>query len=94
MGEDHSCGLCVDGAVRCWGDNSWNQLPLPPGAYVALAVDDDCACALGDPPEQLQTQGFVDLDVGHEHACAITVDQRVYCWPPSPTAVPEALAIR
>ena len=60
--------------------------------YVSVRVH--CWGALDDPPEDLQALGFVDLDVGREHACAITVERRVYCWPASPTAAPEALVVR
>lgn len=44
-----------------------------------------------DPPEELQALGFTAVDVGHEHACAVTKERRVVCWPAGPADVPAAI---
>lgn len=68
-GYAHTCALLVSGTLACWGSNQYGQLgpalePGPPSGPVG--VD------LGVPITQ--------LSCGREHTCAVTKNDRVYCW--------------
>lgn len=84
-GEDHTYTLREDGAIVCWGDNSWQQLAAPAGVFAALAVGDDHSCALSEagrvvcwgfeqrgqlwPPEGLEA---AQISAGYDSVCALT----------------------
>lgn len=103
VGDDHSCALSEAGRVVCWGFDQRGQLWPPEGLEaVQISAGFDSACALTavgggvrcwgaleEPPAEVQALGFAMVDLGHEHGCGVTVERRVYCWPASPTAVPE-----
>jgi alpha-tubulin suppressor-like RCC1 family protein len=68
-GDNHTCALADDGAVRCWGGNELQQLGdgtttrrLRPGGAVAL-----------EGPA-------VRLSAGRGFTCAALRDVRVMCW--------------
>ncbi len=45
-GEYHACGIRLDGAIACWGDNSYGQTDEPAGTdFVAIDAGDDHTCA-------------------------------------------------
>lgn len=65
-----SCGLGVDGAIFCWGDNDNGACGRDP------AVD-----ALVPSPSQVGTRtDWVHVTAGGHHACAIDRDGRLFCW--------------
>ena len=69
-GQDHACGVTVDSAAMCWGDNSSGQLGLGlPG------VDRQ--------PEPQPVAGelrFGSAVAGAYHSCALTGAGAAYCW--------------
>lgn len=68
VGSAHACALTNDGAVYCWGDNTYGQL----GDGTTTARTTPVAVwGLGS--------GVFGLSAGLNHTCART-DTAVYCW--------------
>lgn len=73
MGDNFACGLAKDGTVVCWGQNGSGELGdgtllsrvLPRPVLIGAAV---------------ALTGVARITASATHACALTVDQRVYCW--------------
>jgi len=65
----YTCGLRIDGAALCWGNNGWGTLGGGvTGGYSATPVE---------VPGGLR---FTQLSAGIEHACGITVQRNTVCW--------------
>ena len=66
-GGYHSCGLRLDGAIVCWGTNSFGAVTgtTPPTSAVA-------------PFEH--PGPFADVSAGYYHTCARRADGTVACW--------------
>ncbi|MDH5672520.1 MAG: hypothetical protein OEZ06_10250 [Myxococcales bacterium] len=74
LGRQHSCVLLDDGAVRCFGDNSFGQLGY---GHVDLVGDDEAPEEAGD----LYLGGLVrQLVAGGDHSCALLESGEVRCW--------------
>jgi len=69
-GFTHSCGLTIDGAAWCWGDNGSGQLGTG-------AVD---VVAHRSPEAVATSERFLQLSAGGKYTCGITVDHRALCW--------------
>jgi alpha-tubulin suppressor-like RCC1 family protein len=63
----HVCAI-VDGAVKCWGENTYGALGRGTRDIAAVPT----AVALPDP--------VFDFGVSTSHACAILTSGEVYCW--------------
>ena len=72
-GAFHTCGLSSTGAAYCWGFNESGQLGVDnnstPFSFTAVAVD------LPDG-----VTGFVRIEAGDDHTCALTGTGAAYCW--------------
>ena len=67
-GENHSCALSVEGAVRCWGKNASGQ--LGDGTFVPRR-------------RATPMRGRVnaaEISAGGRHTCAVTTAGEVECW--------------
>lgn len=96
--NNYWCTLTTEGHIHCWGTTDGgthvSQLPWPSGAYVAIDVGSDFACAVRADKalvcwgkdhysgRELSTPDgeFDSVTVGIRDACAIRVDANVVCW--------------
>ncbi len=73
-GENHTCALLDDGAVRCWGRGDIVGYPLFPGPYVG---DNEVPADMGN----VDVGGTaVQLALGALHTCARLEGGTVRCW--------------
>ena len=77
-GSGFSCAILNDGAVKCWGDNSWGQLGLGD-----TQTRGDSAAEMGDalPAVDLGTgRRATAIAAGSMHVCAVLEDGALKCW--------------
>lgn len=69
VGGYHSCALTDQGGVKCWGDNSFQQLGT------ATFID-------RPQPGDVDglTAGVASIGAGLAHTCVLTEEKRVKCW--------------
>ncbi|MBK9926400.1 MAG: DUF11 domain-containing protein [Anaerolineales bacterium] len=80
-GYSHTCAVTNAGGVKCWGDNSYNQL------------GDGTTTAHNSPVDVSGlTSGVVagGMSVGSYHACVLILDGTLKCWGNGEDAVPTA----
>lgn len=66
----NACQVKADGSMRCWGH--YNTIGIAHDGYRNFST-----------PQAIARPDGVDwaqVSVGHEHACALTVDRRAWCW--------------
>ncbi len=68
LGDKHSCGVRMDGALLCWGDNDRGQLGVD--SYQPKVT-----------PTQVGTDtSWSHVTAGDEHSCALKSDSSLWCW--------------
>jgi alpha-tubulin suppressor-like RCC1 family protein len=73
-GGGHVCGILLDGAVRCWGDNVSGNLGY--GKLVPVGRDEN-----PDSVGPVQLGGAaLQIAAGEAHTCALLQGGRVRCW--------------
>ncbi len=65
----HTCGILTNGNAVCWGANSRGQLGI---GTVSVSVDQPSAVVTGG--------SYVSISAGYAHTCALTSDNRAFCW--------------
>jgi|GEM_PF-634656 len=67
-GSSHSCALTAQGAVKCWGDNTYGQVDGMTGS--------------GMTPLQVPglEAGVIAITAGGTHTCALMLEGTVRCW--------------
>ncbi|MBI5534774.1 MAG: S8 family serine peptidase [Deltaproteobacteria bacterium] len=73
-GEQHTCALLANGAVRCWGYGFHGALGYGNPETVG---DDEVPSAAGDVPVG---RPAVEIAAGGLRTCALTIDHTVRCW--------------
>jgi alpha-tubulin suppressor-like RCC1 family protein len=68
-GTHHTCGLTTDGSAYCWGLNGSGQ--LGDGTFEFRRLK---------PFAVSGGHRFVLISAGDRHTCAITEENRAYCW--------------
>lgn len=67
-GDAHTCGVTVDGAAYCWGDNTSGK--LGDGTTTTRTV----------PTLVSGGHTFVDVAAGYGHSCGVSTDAGALCW--------------
>lgn len=77
IGESHICVMSnpQNKYVLCWGDNTYGQI----GGVGApkVAARDAYFVKISENDELTEV---VQLTAGHDHTCALTASQKLYCW--------------
>jgi alpha-tubulin suppressor-like RCC1 family protein len=68
-GQNHSCGLSVDGRAYCWGDNWHNPLGL-----------NDTRGRRSTPQAVRGVPLLVQVVTGGDHSCGLTEGGQAWCW--------------
>jgi E3 ubiquitin-protein ligase HERC3 len=77
VGEEFSCGISRDGALKCWGYNASGQL----GLENTMNRGDDPNELLNQPPVNVGTGRTTRaITAGYENTCALLDDYSVKCW--------------
>jgi alpha-tubulin suppressor-like RCC1 family protein len=74
IGSAHVCAMLDDGAVRCWGDNTFGQLGLGRSGNVG---DDESPAAV--PSVDLGGRAVL-IAAGGSTSCAVLEDDTLRCW--------------
>lgn len=76
-GRFHNCALTADGQAYCWGYNFSGQIGNGSGPNNICAINQPCRLT---PTEVLGGIVFTSLSAGTRNTCALTSDNRAYCW--------------
>ena len=79
-GGGYTCGLTVEGEVKCWGLNA-------PNVFL-LGSDSTPDMCVGPPPRPCTTKPipvagglrFSNVSAGGTHTCGVTSDGQIFCW--------------
>lgn len=72
-GANISCGIKNDGKAYCWGNNYWGQIGDGSTTFSSLPV-------AVDTTGFLKNKTIKDIAIGYNSACAVTTDNKIYCW--------------
>ena len=64
----HSCALRQDGAISCWGDNTYGQL--------GNGSEDN----FSEPAKVVDITDATAITAGYHHSCALYQDGTISCW--------------
>lgn len=79
-GTFNTCAVLTDGAVKCWGRNSYGEVGAPSRDECVILPDYPEPCSL-TPVEISELRGMVtDIDASSSHTCAVTTAGGVKCW--------------
>lgn len=70
LGDAHTCGITLEGAAYCWGDNQNGQLGTGTTSSTPTLVPQSVAGGLT----------FAALDGGAFHTCGVTTTGAAHCW--------------
>ena len=75
-GRYHTCALTFEGGVKCWGQAMFGALGNGQESTNALTAVDVLEAGSGNIP----LSGMVQVEAGHNFACALTDGGEVRCW--------------
>jgi alpha-tubulin suppressor-like RCC1 family protein len=73
---NHSCALLDDAALYCWGENFEGQL----GQADSFPGEQNVTGADALRPLEVAGSGWLWVDAGQGHSCAIAADFSLWCW--------------
>jgi alpha-tubulin suppressor-like RCC1 family protein len=88
----HNCAVLSNGAIKCWGLNTWGQLGLNDGNNAPVdrlvcAGPEDCIGDLGGLPGELGDSlpaaiagNVAKFTVSFRHNCALLTNGQLKCW--------------
>jgi alpha-tubulin suppressor-like RCC1 family protein len=82
-GFDHVCGVSYpDNRVYCWGGNRDGQLGIGTrtGPETCIADVGNLGACSTKPVPIASTLTFRQVATGWYHSCAVTTDDRLFCW--------------
>lgn len=82
-GNAHGCAITIDGEVYCWGSNSSGQLGLGSDEYKTENMNVGYASKVVTGEQGAKSghlSHVVELSLGVDHSCALTVEGDIYCW--------------
>ena len=79
-GENHTCAILDDGAVRCWGSYTFGQLGVP----VMQNIGDNETPGSIAPVDLGPGRTATAISAGSYHTCVILDDGSVRCWGSGP----------
>ena len=91
-GAEHSCGLTINGDLRCWGKNDNGRADSQEGRFKALAVGGTHTCVLradgaalcqgenGQKQSDHPTTTFEAITAGEDHTCGTRPTGTLECW--------------
>jgi alpha-tubulin suppressor-like RCC1 family protein len=79
-GVIQTCGLTAEGDAYCWGNDTFGQLGVSPGALSSRCGAQNLPCSL-TPVRVIGWRKFTRVSTGFgNHACGVTDDTNIYCW--------------
>ena len=78
-GSGHSCGVTVDDLAYCWGRNEAGQLGVGNATGPSTCGPNNLPCS-NKPVAVIGGLHFRSISAGGQHTCAVTTDDRAYCW--------------
>lgn len=80
-GGEHTCALTAAGAAYCWGSNQFGQLGTPTSPDLCARGGEVPSLPCAQAPVAVQGGlQFKVIEAAAYHTCAITTDNRAYCW--------------
>jgi alpha-tubulin suppressor-like RCC1 family protein len=90
-GYRHTCGVRTDGAVICWGDNTYGQSAAPAGNFTSVSAgyrhtcgvrtDGTVVCWHASYGEARAPTGvFTAVSAGYLYTLGLMTDGSVVCW--------------
>lgn len=91
-GYDWTCGIVLDGSLRCWGRgraDGFTGVTLPSGPFTRVTMSDDYGCALrsdksvacwGQKYGTPTTSPLFDISAGGYTTCGVTDLSDIACW--------------
>jgi alpha-tubulin suppressor-like RCC1 family protein len=78
-GHEHTCGVTTENGIYCWGWNLFGTLGIGTNTGPETCFVGDYSCSTR-PVAVTGGLRFRQVSAGTFHTCAITTDDRLYCW--------------
>ncbi len=105
-GIDHACGLHLDGAVQCWGDDAYGETSPPDVSFVQVSAGYRHSCGITEDAQALcwgrdaegqssvPERDFTAVSAGSYQSCALGLDGAIVCWGEQLSTPPEGAFVQ